>query len=122
VSTKFKHRRQEFTLATVIRLGIFSVIIFFLIKYFASSSNQDVLGDQTINLSPYAQQVTNLLPEKSRQTLQNLPQSPIFGFIQEKFTYLQQESGGFPQKQIKDIKKAVVKEIYDKILNSIENQ
>lgn len=122
MSSKFKHKHQEFTLATVIRLVVFAVVVFFLINYFSGSNNQSILGEQTINLSPYVEKVTNLLPEKSRQTVQNLPQSPIFGFIQEKFKYLQQESGGFPQKQIKDIKKAIVKDIYDKMLNNIENQ
>jgi hypothetical protein len=114
VSVKSKHH-QEFTIATFVRLIIFAIVIFFLINYFSGSSNQSVLGDSTINLSPYTEQITNLLPEKSRQALQNLPTSSVV-------TYIQQQSAGFPQKQIKEIKKAVIKDIYDKILKSIDTQ
>ena len=122
MSTKSKHKEQKFSIATAIRLGIFAVIVFFLINYFSGSNNQSVLGESTINLSPYTQQLSNLLPEKSRKSLQDFPQSSVYKFVQDKLNYLQEQSGGFPQKQIKDIKKAVVKDIYDKILKNIENQ
>lgn len=120
MSAKTKHQKRSFTFATIIRLTIFALIVYFLINYFSGSSNQSILGDSTIDLSPYTQQVTNLLPEKSQKTLENLPQSPVFTFIHQKIVYLQQESNGFPEKQIKEIKKAVIKDIYDKLLHSIE--
>lgn len=120
MSLKKKRIKRHISLTSIIRLIIFFLVVYFLINYLSKASGQSVLGDSTINLSPYTQQLTNLLPEKSQKTLENLPQSPVFTFFNQQINNLQQQSAGFPQKQIKEIKKAIVKDIYDKILHSIE--
>jgi hypothetical protein len=111
------HRQRKFHLsfAFVFRLLLFTAVIFLSINYLSRSSSKisfpvpDVLGE-----------TIKYLPPQSQNTLKNLPGSPAGRFIQEKIGIIKTMSGGFPQKQITDIKKLVVEKIYQSIMNSLE--
>ena len=98
------HRKQKFhfNFVFVVRMIIFSLIIFFSINYLSNSQSHlnvplpDVLG-----------QTVRYLPPQSQNTLQHLDSSPVVKFVQDKLKTLQQMSGDFPQKQITEIKKAL---------------
>lgn len=64
----------------------------------------------------------NLIPPKSRQTLETLNQSSVIINLQNQITYLKGQTNGFPQKQIIDIEKMIVKNIYDNLIKNIENK
>ena len=52
------------------------------------------------------------IPEESRKQLENLNQIPAQTLIQEKINLIKEQSQGFPQKQIKEIQKMIIKNIY----------
>ena len=127
MTIKAKKKKYKFTFGTFIRLVIFSVIAFFCIKFLSSNvdiKRTSVLGEKTIgstmpvNLDP----VYNLLPEDSKQQLNFFKSASTSAFIQEKIEMLKTEAAGFPDKQIKEIQKQVITNIYDNIINSIEKK
>ena len=109
MSLKSKNKDRHFSFASLIRLIIFSLVVFSLINYFSTNSNNSVLGGQTINLSPYWQKVVGILPDKNVKDLN------------DKISNIASQSAEFPQKQIKEIQKIIIKDIYDKINKSIDS-
>jgi hypothetical protein len=135
VSLKEKKKEFRFTFQNLLRLLVFFLIVFILITFFSSKEKADkslndptVLGEETA--TPSAQlQVKNItddlyqkIPPKSRQQLENLNQNPVIISIQEKFQELQKAANGFPDKQIKEIKKSIVKSIYEDMMRNIDKQ
>lgn len=86
------------------------------INYFSSqklNSNKissNILGEQTTSPSdmPLVKTVIDSLysqlPPQSQSFIENLNNSPIFEYTQNKLEFIKTESSGFPQKQIKDFK------------------
>lgn len=66
--------------------------------------------------------IYNSIPPKSRQQLENLGQTPAVMFIQEKINLIKEQSQGFPQKQIKEIQKMIIKNIYENTIKNIDSQ
>jgi len=117
-----KEKPQKFTFRSVIRLLIFTAIIYFSINWLSSQQkdpfnlNNDptlVLGEETTN--NLIDQVYQQLPEKSRHQIENFNQSEIVTNIQEKLN-------GFPQKQIKDLQKSIIKTASENIIKNIDQQ
>ena len=65
--------------------------------------------------------IYNSIPQKSREQLENLGQTPAGIFIQEKINFIKEQSQDFPQKQIKEIQKMVVKSIYENTVRNIDS-
>jgi len=101
-----KEKKFHFTFKVFIRLLIFGLIIYFSINWF-SSKKQSVLGDVDITPNLYQK-----LPENSRYQIDK--------FFKDTSTLIQQKLNGFPQKQIKEIKKAVIKNVSDDIIKNID--
>lgn len=135
MSHKGKHHDDfHFSLAFLIRLILFILIVSTLIYYFSShpkkeSINVDptVLGDATESTSsanPVIHDTLNKiylqLPESSRKTIENFDQSTLYKNVDQKINELKKQSNGFPQKQIKEVKKMIVKSIYDDMIKSID--
>ena len=59
------------------------------------------------------------IPPQSRKNLENLSTNPTIISFQTKIKSLQVETNGFPQKQINDIKKAVINQIYQNVMKSL---
>ena len=112
-----KEKKFHFSFKVFVRLLIFTLIIYFSINWF-SSQKQSVLGDVDITLLDEETKntfFTNLykkLPENSRYQIDN--------FFKNTSAVIQQKLNGFPQKQIKEIKKAVIKNVSDDIIKNID--
>jgi len=130
-----KKKHVKFTFRSFIRLTIFGVIIFFLISLISNQRfNSLTKSDPTLSLdeeqsnfvlgktTEIGNTIYQSIPEKSRKQLENLNQSQAFIFIQEKINDIKEASDGFPQKQIKEIQKMIIDNIYQNTLRSIDSQ
>lgn len=125
---KLKEKNSHIGLQAIIRVIIFLVLVLLLINFLAqkASLNQksavpSVLGDQT--LKPYSDWVLQQLPPQSQETLKNLPENPAIIQIQGKINdFRTQYLDGFPDKQIKEIQKAVVKDVSNRIIENIDKK
>ena len=84
-----------------------------------SSSRPAVLGEKIV-LKPIVDSAYQKLPPKSRQQIENFSSLPAVNFFENKLAQLKEETNDFPQKQINDIKKAVVQKIYESVMKSLK--
>lgn len=122
----------SFNFQVILRLVFFIIIIIVLVNYFAanippSSSVNDptVLGVDTtsktaIDLKQVSESLYQQLPAKSRDNLNNIGKNPAIIYIQDKISYLQSQSQGFPQKQLNEIKKGIITSIYQDLIRNID--
>ncbi len=133
MSLKSKKKAYKFTFKSLIRLVIFALIIYLAITFLASqkfhqeeANDPTVLGTEIASDSAQIKVETNLnslyqkIPANSRQKIETLNTNPTVVFVQDKFNQLKSQANGFPDKQIKEIKKAVVKSVYDDMIKSID--
>ena len=134
MSTSFKRKHTKFTFKSLIRLIVFSLIIFFIISYISGQKiNSPKNTDPTLSLdenktniilgktTEIGNNIYKSIPENSRQQLENLNQNPAMIFIQKKINLIKEQSQGFPQKQIKEIQKIIVKSVYENTLRNIDS-
>jgi hypothetical protein len=130
---KTKKDNFKFTFQTFLRLLLFFVFFYFLVSYLSTAKPKLTIDptlsfDETANIqTPIYIQNTfyslyGLIPEKSRQTLENLNQNSVIINLQNQLAYLKGQTNGFPQKQITDIEKMIVKNVYDNMIKNIENK
>ena len=132
-SHEFK-QKEDFRLRPthLIRISIFLAIIYFSINYLSSQSPKPIivndpttiLGEQIQNngnLKDLSGKIYRYLPEESQNLFNNLPQNPVIISLQEKIDYLKDQSKDFPQKQIKEIQKELLKRFYQNALDNIDN-
>ena len=127
MSIKSKKKDFKFTFGVFIRLIVFSTIVFFCIKVLSNkieTKQTPVLGEKIINIPipTNIDPVYNMLPEDSKKQINIFKSATTSAFIQEKIDFFKLEAAGFPDKQIKEIQKQVVTNIYDNIINSIEKK
>lgn len=72
-------------------------------------SSSNVLGD-----------MYQKLPPSSRQQLESFNQTQIGQFISNSTEFIKLKLDGFPQKQIKEIKKEIIRNISDDMIKSID--
>jgi hypothetical protein len=129
-----KHKKVHFTFRSFLRLIVFAVVVFLIISFISnqklnSNSNKltslnkekdsgSVLGKTTEISNNLYQQI----PPQSRQQLENLNKSQAFIFIQDKINFIKENTNGFPQQQIKDIQKMVVKNLYENTMKNIDSK
>ena len=129
-----KKKHPKFTFQSLIRLIIFSVVVFFIISLISSQQmNSSKNFDPTLSLdekqsnfilgktTEIGNQIYQSIPPKSRQQLENINQSPAVIFIQEKINYIKEQTSDFPQKQIKEIQKMILNNLYENSMRSIES-
>lgn len=134
MSTSFKRKHNRFTFQSLIRLIVFSLIVFFIISYISGQKiNSPKNTDSTLSLdenktniilgktTEIGNNIYKSIPENSRKQLENLNQNPAMIFIQEKINLIKEQSQGFPQKQIKELQKIIVKNVYENTLKKIES-
>lgn len=135
MSTGLKKKHVKFTFQSLIRLIIFSVVVFFIISYISGQKTDSFQTlDSTLSIdekqsnfilgktTEIRNDIYESIPPKSREQLENLNQTPAIIFIQEKINLIKEQSQGFPQKQIKEIQKMVVKNIYENTVRNIDSQ
>jgi hypothetical protein len=61
------------------------------------------------------------LPETSRYQLEHFDQTVVGQFIINSSNYIKDQLNGFPQKQIKQFKKDLIKNVSDELIKGIDN-
>jgi hypothetical protein len=61
------------------------------------------------------------LPPESRSFIENLNNSPVISYTQDKINYFKSETSSFPQKQIRDIKEFFINKGKDVLNKASEN-
>lgn len=124
-----KHKPQRITFGSVFRLIIFSIIIFFLISWLSQKPNTNLtVNDPTLFIGETSSSSNVLgdmyskLPENSRQQLENFDQTQVGKFVSNTTEYIKSKLDGFPQKQIKEIKKGIIKNISDDMIKTIDEK
>ena len=130
-----KKKHIKFTFNSLIRLIIFSIIIFFLVSYISDqktnsfkeinsilSLNEDQSGFILGKTTEIGNNIYQSIPENSRKQLENLNQNSAIIFVQEKINFIKEQSSGFPQKQIKEIQKMIIDNIYQNTIRNIDSQ
>ncbi|MDD4938170.1 MAG: hypothetical protein PHX34_04140 [Candidatus Shapirobacteria bacterium] len=121
-----KEKKIHFTFKTFIRLLIFGLIIYFSINWFSNNKKSSVLGDTDITLfdeetkNNFIPNIYQKLPEGSRYQLEHLNETKIGIFFQDKFSFLQSQLNGFPNRQIKEIQKSIIKNVSDDMIENID--
>lgn len=118
MSTKTSRHQFHFSFTVIFRLLIFIFITYLIISYLSSVSNPSKIKIITPNIST---EFYNRLPSSSRQMLENLNSQPIMITLQKKFDFLKEESSGFPQKQITNLKRSIIQSIYQDIMKNYGN-
>lgn len=135
MSTGIKKKHTKFTFQSLIRLAIFSIILFFIISSISGQKiNSSEVIDSTLSINEkesnfilgrtteISNNIYQKIPPKSRQQLENINQNPAVIFIQEKINLIKEQSQDFPQKQIKEIQKTIIKNIYENTVRNIDSQ
>lgn len=123
VADSLKKKKFHLTPKVILRVIIFALIIYLSINLLSKpGGSPSVLGEQSSNpfLKEYFDKAYSALPPDSRSALENYSSSPQAIFIEEKINILKQETANFPQKQIKEIQKDIVDQIYSNIIKNIE--
>ena len=122
-----KVKPQRITFGSIFRLIIFSLIIFILISWFSQKSSDKVTNNdptlfigETSSSSNVLGDMYSKLPQDSRQQLENFDQTQVGEFVSNATKYIKNKLDGFPQKQIKEIKKGIIKNISDDMIKTIE--
>lgn len=121
-----KSKPQKVTLKSIFRLILFLVLVFVMISWLSSQKTlKSDITDPTVYVGEslggdVLGTVYSKLPENSRYQIENFNQTAIGIFIQDSTEYLKTQLNGFPQKQIKEIKKTVIKNISDDMIRNIE--
>jgi hypothetical protein len=127
MSKKDKH--QEVTLKSIFRLIIFLLLVWLIISFLQEQNqNKLLVNDPTLSLDEINQSfagdvlgdVYSKLPPDSRNQIENFNQTEAGKFFDNSLKYAQEKLNGFPQKQIKEIKKAIIKNISDDMIENIE--
>lgn len=121
-----KNKYQKITFHSLIRLIIFILIIFFSIQWLShqKQSNSN-LSDPTTYINEeiknnFLSNIYQKLPKDSRYQLEHFNETKVGIFFQDTSKYIQQQLNGFPDKQIKEIKKSVIKNISDDMIKNID--
>lgn len=122
-----KSKPQRITFGSIIRLIIFGIIVYLLISWFSQSKNPTTLSDdptlfvgETVQSSNVLGDMYSKLPEDSRHQLENFNQTQIGKFIYNSTEFIKLKLDGFPQKQIKEVKKSIIKNISDDMIKNID--
>lgn len=135
MSKNLKKKHIRFTFQSFIRLVIFSVVVFLIISFISGQKlNSPQVIDDTLSIdeqesnfilgttTEIKNDIYQAIPPKSREQLENLNTNPAIIFIQDKFSFVKEQTKDFPQKQIKEIQKMVAKSIYENTIRNIESQ
>ena len=110
-----KKKVQKITFKSILRLTFFLLLIFLFINFLDQKNSQkntlsnivlpidESFGGQILG------EIYTKLPEKSRYQLENFDQTIVGQFISNSSNYIKDQLNGFPQKQIKQFKKELIR-------------
>jgi len=122
-----KNKPQRITFKSIFRLSIFLVLVFIFISWVSSQNSISSNNDPTVYIGEslggdVLGAAYSKLPENSRHQLENFNQTQLGIFIQNSSQYIQTQLQGFPQKQIKEIKKGIIKNVSDDMIKNIDEK
>lgn len=110
------------------------MLIIIAINYLSTNSSSKAKNDPTvlgvednqlINIGKFTEDISHKiyqsLPQKSQDTITNLPSSPVIIQAQEKIDQLGKLSREVPQDIIKEAKKYIIKSIYQQLMDNLES-
>ena len=120
MSKKDKHQRVTFR--SIIRLIIFLILVWIIITFINQQivNKKPVINDPTVAVDEVSNEsngdvlgeMYSQIPENNRHQLEI--------FLNNSSQFIQQKLNGFPQKQIKEIKKAIIKNVSDEMIQNID--
>jgi hypothetical protein len=121
-----KNKPQKVTFKSIFRLSLFLILVFILISWFSSQNSIPSNNDPTVYIGEslggdVLGAIYSKLPESSRFQLENFNQTEVGKFIFNSSEAIKKSLDGFPQKQIKEIKKGIIKNISDDMIKNIED-
>ncbi len=124
-----KPKLQRITFKSLLRLVIFLTLVFLLINWFGQNQSHQVSNNdptvfigETISSSNVLGAMYSKLPKNSQNQFENFNDSDIGKFITNASDQIKNSLNGFPQKQIKEIKKAIIKSISDDMIRNIDEK
>lgn len=122
-----KKKIQKITFKSIIRLSIFLVIIFFSIKLLSQQKNPINNTDPTLFVGEESGgkilgEIYSKLPQDSRYQVEHFNDTFLGKLYQDSRNYIVSQLNGFPQKQIKEFKKQIIKNISDDLIENIDKQ
>ena len=87
----------------------------------------ELSGDMSEKAKQISDQVLRLIPEETRSKIKKdvekkVDESQIVDQISQKIELALNELSGFPEKQKKELKKQIVQDVYDRLMESFENE
>ncbi len=124
-----KDKEFRFSPKIIFRLFIFFLLFYFLVNYLSfhqQNNNLSTKPDPTVlgeedKINPL-ENIYQSLPVNTRQYIENIGSNPAIIDLQKDVENIKLKTDGFPQKQIKNIKKAIVKNLSEEILRSIDEE
>ena len=129
-----KKKVTKFTFQSFFRLLVFGILTFFIISLISGKKIKPDISDPTLSsneesnnyilgkTTEISNQIYQSIPPESRQQLENLNQNPVVNFMQKQIELIKQQSQDFPQKQIKEIQKIILTNIYQSSMKQIDSQ
>jgi len=129
---KKKDKDFHFTFKHFLRLLAFIVIVYYLFNYLSSSlENRDynpndptVLGQSSKSeeLPKIFDDLYQNIPSDTKDKIEAIPSLPVIIKAQEGLSSLQKELNGFPQKQLNQFKKELIRSVADDMINKIDQE
>lgn len=121
-----KAKPQKISLKSIFRLILFLVIIFLSINWFDRQQNISINhSDPTLYLGESSTNnvlgdMYSKLPPSSRYQIENFDESFLGKNIKKSSDYIKDQLNGFPQKQIKQLKKDIINSIANDLIKNID--
>lgn len=120
----------KLSLQHIIRTALFLFIIFGVISLVSQAPKKDII-DPTIskeenqsnnnNLATFFSNTFENLPDSTKEKILGVTDTKMAKNIQSFFDTIKKEIPNFPQKQINDLKKSIISNIYKDIMKGLEN-
>jgi hypothetical protein len=121
-----KDKNTKITFKSIFRLVIFLLLVWVIISFLSQQSQlKQNINDPTISLEEALNnnvlgEMYSKLPSDSRNQIENFNQTKTGKFFSSSFEYIKEKLDGFPQKQIREIKKTIIKNVSDEMIRQVE--
>jgi hypothetical protein len=124
-----KDKTQKVTLKSIFRFIIFLFLAWLIISFLSKQNqNKQLVDDPTLSFDEISQSfggdvlgdMYSKLPSDSRSQIENFNQTEAGKIFSNSFGYIKEQLNDFPQKQIREIKKAIIKNVSDEMIKNID--
>jgi len=129
---KTRKEKEPFRLSLrhIIRIALFLFIIFGTISLINQTPKKDIIDPTVLkeenqqnnnNLATFLSNSFENLPDSTKEKILGVSNTSVVKNIQSFFDTIKKEIPNFPQKQINDLKKSIISNIYKDIMKGLEN-